>query len=87
MTSDISSLLRNSKQFAAPFDEEAKFCATATQIHTHSPTCVRYSLGKKSRQRDLCCIHGLDTAICLSFFFPCDQLGNCSLYLLLKVLS
>lgn len=38
VTSDISSLLENSQQFAAAFDEEANFCAGATQIHTHSPT-------------------------------------------------
>ncbi|OBS15743.1 hypothetical protein FPOA_13469 [Fusarium poae] len=35
VTSDISSLLENSQQFAAAFDEEANFCAGATQIHTH----------------------------------------------------
>ncbi|KAM4061856.1 PIF1-like helicase [Hirsutella rhossiliensis] len=30
-------------QFSASFEEEANFCAGATQIHTHSPTCVKYS--------------------------------------------
>ncbi|KAJ3530216.1 hypothetical protein NM208_g9424 [Fusarium decemcellulare] len=45
VTSDISSLLQNSDQFAAAFNEEANFCAGATQIHTHSPTCVKYSIG------------------------------------------
>jgi hypothetical protein len=35
-------------------DEEANFCAGATQIHTHSPTCVKYSISKPSRNRDLC---------------------------------
>ncbi|KAM4066762.1 ATP-dependent DNA helicase PIF1 [Hirsutella rhossiliensis] len=40
VTSDISSLLDNTEQFSAAFDEEANFCAGATQVHTHSPTCV-----------------------------------------------
>ncbi|KAL8367267.1 hypothetical protein RB599_010317, partial [Gaeumannomyces hyphopodioides] len=53
-TSDISSLLQNRHQFAAAFDEEANFCAGATQIHTHSPTCVKYSIGRKGKNRDLC---------------------------------
>ncbi|KAF1807901.1 hypothetical protein P152DRAFT_469269 [Eremomyces bilateralis CBS 781.70] len=39
VTSDISPLLENREQFGAAFDEEANFCAGATQIHTHSPTC------------------------------------------------
>lgn len=51
VTSDISSLLGNIEQFSA---EEANFCAGATQIHTHSPTCVKYSLGKKGPKGDLC---------------------------------
>ncbi|KAJ6437671.1 hypothetical protein O9K51_09878 [Purpureocillium lavendulum] len=38
VTEDISSLVDNAEQFAAAFDEEANFCAGATQIHTHSPT-------------------------------------------------
>ncbi|KAM6504652.1 hypothetical protein FSOLCH5_015387 [Fusarium solani] len=54
VTSDISSLLDNIEQFSAAFDEEANFCAGATQIHTHSPTCVKYSLGKKGPKGDLC---------------------------------
>lgn len=54
MTADISTLLGNSGQLSGAFDEEANFCAGATQIHTHSPTCVKYSLGKKGRSRDLC---------------------------------
>ncbi|RSL84092.1 hypothetical protein CDV31_016748 [Fusarium ambrosium] len=54
VTSDISSLLDSTEQFSAAFDEEANFCAGATQIHTHSPTCVKYSLGKKRRKGDLC---------------------------------
>ncbi|KAI8649722.1 ATP-dependent DNA helicase [Fusarium keratoplasticum] len=54
VTSDISSLLDNTEQFSAAFDEEANLCAGATQIHTHSPTCVKYSLGKKRRKGDLC---------------------------------
>lgn len=54
MTSDISSLLQNSRQFAAAFDEEANFCAGATQIHTHSPTCVKYSIRRQGKSRDPC---------------------------------
>ncbi|KAJ6437985.1 hypothetical protein O9K51_09407 [Purpureocillium lavendulum] len=54
VTEDISSLVDNAEQFAAAFDEEANFCAGATQIHTHSPTCVKYSLGNKRPQGDLC---------------------------------
>src|SRR5258708_6590265 len=53
-TSDISSLLQNSQQFAAAFDEEANFCASATQIHIHSPTCVKYSMTGPERKRGLC---------------------------------
>ncbi|KAM4067473.1 PIF1-like helicase [Hirsutella rhossiliensis] len=53
VTCDISSLLGNAEQFSAAFDEEANFCAGATQVHTHSPTCVKYSLGK-GRGRNLC---------------------------------
>jgi len=54
VTSDISSLLQNKERFAAAFDEEANFCAGATQIHTHSPSCVKYSIGKRSGQRGQC---------------------------------
>ncbi|KAJ3455199.1 hypothetical protein MRS44_013799 [Fusarium solani] len=54
VASDISFLLDNTEQFSAAFDEEANFCAGATQIHTHSPTCVKYSLGKKTQKGDLC---------------------------------
>lgn len=54
MTSDISSLLRNREQFSAAFDEEANFCAGATQVHTHSPTCVKYSISKPAKSRELC---------------------------------
>ena len=54
VTSDISSLLRNSQQFASSFDEEANFCAGATQIHTHSPTCVKYSIRGQGKNRDPC---------------------------------
>ncbi|KAM4066730.1 PIF1 protein [Hirsutella rhossiliensis] len=41
VTSDVSSLLDSAEQFSAGFEEEANFCAGATQIHTHSPTCVK----------------------------------------------
>ncbi|OWT42256.1 ATP-dependent DNA helicase PIF1 [Pochonia chlamydosporia 170] len=51
---DISSVLQDGRRFAEMFDEEANFCAGATQIHTHSPTCVKYSLKKINRTRDLC---------------------------------
>ncbi|KAM4063438.1 PIF1-like helicase [Hirsutella rhossiliensis] len=54
VTSDISSLLDNTEQFSAAFDEEANFCAGATQVHTHSPTCVKYSLGKGARKGNPC---------------------------------
>ncbi|KAM4064173.1 ATP-dependent DNA helicase PIF1 [Hirsutella rhossiliensis] len=54
VTLDISQLLGDERQFSASFDEEANFCAGATQIHTHSPTCVKYSLGKRGRKGDLC---------------------------------
>ncbi|KAF4448962.1 ATP-dependent DNA helicase PIF1, partial [Fusarium albosuccineum] len=52
VASDISSLLGNREQFSAAFDEEANFCAGATQIHTHSPTCVKYSLNKGKREKN-----------------------------------
>lgn len=42
------------EQFSSTFDEEANFCAGATQIHTHSATCVKYSLGKPRQQGSLC---------------------------------
>lgn len=54
VTSDISSLLENAEQFASAFDEEANFCAGATQIHTHTPTCVKYSMTGSGRRHDLC---------------------------------
>ncbi|KAF1807872.1 hypothetical protein P152DRAFT_485905 [Eremomyces bilateralis CBS 781.70] len=55
VTSDISPLLANREQFAAAFKEEANLCAGATQIHTHSPTCVKYSInGQTRRNQDLC---------------------------------
>jgi hypothetical protein len=55
VTSDISSLLQDSHQFAAAFEEEANFCAGATQIHTHSPTCVKYSIqGGRGQKGSLC---------------------------------
>ncbi|KAF4332097.1 ATP-dependent DNA helicase PIF1, partial [Fusarium beomiforme] len=57
VTSDISSLLDNTEQFSAAFDEEANFCAGATQVHTHSPTCVKYSLGAMEIGREDC-LHG-----------------------------
>lgn len=53
-TSDISSLLQDGQQFAATFNEEANFCAGSTQIHVHTPTCVKYSMTGPGRKRDLC---------------------------------
>ncbi|KAF1807904.1 hypothetical protein P152DRAFT_469266 [Eremomyces bilateralis CBS 781.70] len=55
VTSDISPLLANREQFAAAFEDEANFCAGSTQIHTHSPTCVKYSInGQTRKNQDLC---------------------------------
>ncbi|KAL8334052.1 hypothetical protein RB593_003629 [Gaeumannomyces tritici] len=54
VTSDVSSLLDNTAQFAASFEEEANFCAGATQVHTHSPTCVKYSIGKQQKKQNPC---------------------------------
>ncbi|KAL8284658.1 hypothetical protein RB597_008496 [Gaeumannomyces tritici] len=54
VTSDVSSLLDNTTQFAASFEEEANFCAGATQVHTHSPTCVKYSIGKQGNRQNPC---------------------------------
>lgn len=53
VAADISSLLRNEAQFSTAFEEEANFCAGASQIHTHSATCVKYSINKPARTRNL----------------------------------
>ena len=58
VTSDISRLLQNRQQFAAAFDEEANFCAGATQVHTHSPTYVKYGIRRQGRKRELCRFKG-----------------------------
>jgi hypothetical protein len=47
-------MLRNRQQFSAAFEEEANFCAGITQIHTHSPTCVKYAINRPTGKRDLC---------------------------------
>jgi hypothetical protein len=52
--SDISAKLQNRRQFSDAFEEEANFCAGASQIHTHSPTCVKYSLSRPKGSRELC---------------------------------
>lgn len=52
--SDISSMMQDGRQFSAAFDEEANFCAGATQIHRHSPTCVKYSINRPAKERNLC---------------------------------
>ena len=54
ITSDIESMLQNTEHFAASFHEEANFCAGTSQIHTHSPTCVKYSINRVGKSRDLC---------------------------------
>ena len=54
MTSDVSSLIYNTENFAAAFEEESNFCAGATQIHTHSPTCVKYSISRQGKSCDAC---------------------------------
>jgi hypothetical protein len=54
VTSDMSSRLSNKEEFSASFEEEANFCAGATQIHTHSPTCVKYSINRPAKTRNLC---------------------------------
>ncbi|EXK24872.1 hypothetical protein FOMG_18431 [Fusarium oxysporum f. sp. melonis 26406] len=47
VTAGISRLIGNTRQFAASFEEEANFCAGAVQVHTHSPTCVKYVIGRQ----------------------------------------
>lgn len=47
----MAALLSDTGRFAAEFDEEANFCAGATQVHTHSPTCVKYSFGRRRSKR------------------------------------
>lgn len=54
MTWDISSIVNNEQQFSDAFEEEANFCAGACQIHTHSPTCVKYSINRPAGMGDLC---------------------------------
>ncbi|ELR05752.1 hypothetical protein VC83_07979 [Pseudogymnoascus destructans] len=52
--SDISSMMQDGRQFSAAFDEEANFCAGATQIYWHSPMCVKYSINRLAKERNLC---------------------------------
>jgi hypothetical protein len=52
--SDISSLLQKSELFSSVFDEEANFCAGGTQVHTHSATCVKYSIKRVGQQASAC---------------------------------
>ncbi|KAJ6436263.1 ATP-dependent DNA helicase PIF1 [Purpureocillium lavendulum] len=54
VVADISDKLAHAEQFSSSFEEEANFCAGATQIHTHSATCVKYSLGKSKQKGALC---------------------------------
>lgn len=58
VTSDMSALLSNTELFATSFEEEANFCAGATQIHTHTPTCVKYSFGRHRNKRAGLCRFG-----------------------------
>ncbi|KFG84187.1 hypothetical protein MANI_116079 [Metarhizium anisopliae] len=51
VTSNAAALLSDTDRFTAEFDEEANFCAGATQVHTHSPTCVKYSFGRRRSKR------------------------------------
>ncbi|KAM4067415.1 ATP-dependent DNA helicase PIF1 [Hirsutella rhossiliensis] len=44
ITAHMSSWLDDVERLTDAFDEEANFCAGATQVHTHSATCVKYSL-------------------------------------------
>src|SRR5215469_2914578 len=46
--------MQDSQQFAAVFNEEANFCTGSSQIHIHTPTCVKYSITGPGRKRDLC---------------------------------
>ncbi|EXA31084.1 hypothetical protein FOVG_17568 [Fusarium oxysporum f. sp. pisi HDV247] len=50
VTAGISRLIGNTRQFAASFEEEANFCAGAVQVHTHSPTCVKYVIGRQQNE-------------------------------------
>ncbi|KNB18880.1 hypothetical protein FOXG_22410 [Fusarium oxysporum f. sp. lycopersici 4287] len=50
VTAGISRLIGNTRQFAASFGEEANFCAGAVQVHTHSPTCVKYVIGRQQNE-------------------------------------
>ncbi|KNB18529.1 hypothetical protein FOXG_15932 [Fusarium oxysporum f. sp. lycopersici 4287] len=54
VTSDVSSLLERAFQFPPTFEEEANFCAGATQIHMHSPTCVKYAIGRRRTKQNPC---------------------------------
>ncbi|XP_044715035.1 ATP-dependent DNA helicase PIF1 [Hirsutella rhossiliensis] len=54
ITAHMSSWLDDVERFTDAFDEEANFCAGATQVHTHSATCVKYSLAGAGRKGDLC---------------------------------
>ncbi|XP_044714738.1 PIF1-like helicase domain-containing protein [Hirsutella rhossiliensis] len=47
-TADISSRLDDVARFTDTFDEEANFCAGATQIHTHSATCAPWRLVERT---------------------------------------
>ncbi|XP_044714496.1 PIF1 protein [Hirsutella rhossiliensis] len=54
ITAHMSSWLDDVERLTDAFDEEANFCAGATQVHTHSATCVKYSLAGAGRKGDLC---------------------------------
>ncbi|XP_044717937.1 PIF1-like helicase domain-containing protein [Hirsutella rhossiliensis] len=47
-TADISSRLDDVARFTDAFNEEANFCAGATQVHTHSATCAPWRLVERT---------------------------------------
>ncbi|KAM4063609.1 AAA domain-containing protein [Hirsutella rhossiliensis] len=47
-TAHMSSRLDDVARFTDTFDEEANFCAGATQIHTHSATCAPWRLVERT---------------------------------------
>lgn len=47
-------LVKDRERFAASFEDEANFCAGASQVHTHSPTCLKYSFNIRNGNRNPC---------------------------------
>ncbi|KAM4062368.1 ATP-dependent DNA helicase PIF1 [Hirsutella rhossiliensis] len=48
ITAHMSSWLDDVERFTDAFDEEANFCAGATQVHTHSATCAPWRLVERT---------------------------------------